>query len=232
MGNNNKIALARFRIANLEQIIEDIQHQTKESSYGKTSILQRVHELPSYHFKGTERRSWSHPVCLKEPNSVFSVANCNEDCKVKSLLLKIIPYVRKPLCITTGLAQFSVIILQQGSHLELRPRKNKEPATGSNLLPLIVTCHAYGEKGHYVNQCRKTTNNNAQGRAYMLRDRNAHQNQNIVTGMFLLNQHLARVLFDSRADKSFVPYHQLPSKLNFHPSQSDTLKISKWLMET
>ncbi|GJU61871.1 putative reverse transcriptase domain-containing protein [Tanacetum coccineum] len=62
----------------------------------------------------------------------------------------------------------------------------------------------HGEKGHYANQCRKTTNNNAQGRAYMLRDRNAHQDPNVVTGMFLLNQHLARVLFDSGADKSFV----------------------------
>ncbi|GJT43295.1 hypothetical protein Tco_0952010 [Tanacetum coccineum] len=41
--------------------------------------------------------------------------------------------------------------------------------------------HAFGEKGHYANQCRKTTNNNAQGRAYMLRDRNAHQNPSIVT---------------------------------------------------
>ncbi|GJW12178.1 retrovirus-related pol polyprotein from transposon TNT 1-94 [Tanacetum coccineum] len=30
--------------------------------------------------------------------------------------------------------------------------------------------------------CRKTTNNNAQGRAYMLRDRNAQQNPNVVTG--------------------------------------------------
>ncbi|GJU38783.1 putative reverse transcriptase domain-containing protein [Tanacetum coccineum] len=70
-------------------------------------------------------------------------------------------------------------------------------------LALLTTCHACGKKGHYANQCRKTTNNNAQGRAYMLRDRNAHQDPNIVTGMFLLNQHLARVLFDSRADKSF-----------------------------
>ncbi|GKG12219.1 hypothetical protein Tco_0346456, partial [Tanacetum coccineum] len=59
------------------------------------------------------------------------------------------------------------------------------------------------KKGHYANQCRKTTNNNAQGRAYMLRDRNAHQDSNVVTGMFLLNQHLARVLFDSGANKSF-----------------------------
>ncbi|GKE30301.1 hypothetical protein Tco_1445685 [Tanacetum coccineum] len=34
MGNNNKIALARFRIANLEQIIEDIQvrHQADKES--------------------------------------------------------------------------------------------------------------------------------------------------------------------------------------------------------
>ncbi|GJR64309.1 putative reverse transcriptase domain-containing protein [Tanacetum coccineum] len=62
--------------------------------------------------------------------------------------------------------------------------RNKGPATGSNLLPVIVTCHACREKGHYANQCRKTTNNNAQGRAYMLRDRNAHQDPNVVTDTF------------------------------------------------
>ncbi|GJT28037.1 putative reverse transcriptase domain-containing protein [Tanacetum coccineum] len=38
------------------------------------------------------------------------------------------------------------------------------------------------EKGHYTNQCRKT-NINAQGRAYMLKDRNAQQDPNIVTVM-------------------------------------------------
>ncbi|GJT96556.1 putative reverse transcriptase domain-containing protein [Tanacetum coccineum] len=99
--------------------------------------------------------------------------------------------------------------------------RNKGPATGSNLLPVTVTCHACGEKGHYANQCRKTTNNNAQGRAYMLRDRNAHQDPNVVTGMFLLNQHLARVLFDSRADKSFISI-SLASKLNIPPITIDT----------
>ncbi|GJZ20707.1 putative reverse transcriptase domain-containing protein [Tanacetum coccineum] len=42
MGNNNKIALARFRIANLEQIIEEIQvrHQAD-----KESILNAIYEL-------------------------------------------------------------------------------------------------------------------------------------------------------------------------------------------
>ncbi|GKB11652.1 reverse transcriptase domain-containing protein [Tanacetum coccineum] len=99
--------------------------------------------------------------------------------------------------------------------------RNKGPATGSNLLLVTLTCHACGEKGHYANQCQKTTNNNAQGRAYMLRDRNAHQDPNVVTGMFLLNQHLARVLFDSRAGKSFVSI-SLASLLNIPPIIIDT----------
>ncbi|GJV49435.1 reverse transcriptase domain-containing protein [Tanacetum coccineum] len=90
--------------------------------------------------------------------------------------------------------------------------RSKKPATGSNQLPVTVVCHACGEKGHYTNQCRKT-NINAQGRAYMLRDKNAHQDPNVVTGMFLLNQHLAKVLFDSGADKSFISI-SLASKLN------------------
>nr|GEX89008.1 reverse transcriptase domain-containing protein [Tanacetum cinerariifolium] len=62
--------------------------------------------------------------------------------------------------------------------------KNKGPATGSNLLSVTVTCHACGEKGYFANQCRKTTNNNAQERAYMLRDRNAYRDPNIVTDTF------------------------------------------------
>ncbi|GJY66569.1 putative reverse transcriptase domain-containing protein [Tanacetum coccineum] len=76
-------------------------------------------------------------------------------------------------------------------------------------------------KGHYENQCQRTTNNNAQGRAYTLKDRNAHQNPNVVTGMFLLNQHLARVLFDSGANKSFVSI-SLASMLNIPPITIDT----------
>ncbi|GKC18547.1 putative reverse transcriptase domain-containing protein [Tanacetum coccineum] len=55
----------------------------------------------------------------------------------------------------------------------------------------------------------------------MLRDRNAYQDPNVVTGMFLLNQHLARVLFDSGAGKSFVSI-SLASKLNIPPITIDT----------
>ncbi|GKB83123.1 putative reverse transcriptase domain-containing protein [Tanacetum coccineum] len=98
--------------------------------------------------------------------------------------------------------------------------RNKGPATGSNLQPVSVTCHACGEKGHYKSQCSRA-NNNAHGRAYLLRDKNAHQDPNVVTGTFLLNQHLARVLFDSGADKSFVSI-SLASMLNIPPITLDT----------
>ncbi|GJW65826.1 reverse transcriptase domain-containing protein [Tanacetum coccineum] len=76
------------------------------------------------------------------------------------------------------------------------------------------------EKGHYKNQCSKA-NNSAHERAYLLREKNAHQDPNIVTGMFILNQHLARVLFDSGADKSFVSI-SLASMLNIQPITLDT----------
>ncbi|GJU37556.1 putative reverse transcriptase domain-containing protein [Tanacetum coccineum] len=101
--------------------------------------------------------------------------------------------------------------------------RSKKPATGSNQLPVTVVCHACGEKGHYTNQCRKT-NINAQGRAYMLKDKNAQQDPNVVTGMFLLNQHLVRVLFDSGADRSFISL-SLASKLNIPSITIDTFYI-------
>nr|GEZ13702.1 reverse transcriptase domain-containing protein [Tanacetum cinerariifolium] len=77
------------------------------------------------------------------------------------------------------------------------------PTTGSNLQPVSVICHGCGEKGHYRSQC-SNTNINANVRTYMLRDKNAHQDPNVVTGTFLLNHLPARTLFDSGADRSFV----------------------------
>ncbi|GKB86184.1 putative reverse transcriptase domain-containing protein [Tanacetum coccineum] len=98
--------------------------------------------------------------------------------------------------------------------------RSKKPATGSNQLPVTVVCHACGEKAHYTNQCRKT-NINVKGRAYMLRDRNAQQDPNVVTGMFLLNQHLVKVLFDSGAVRSFISI-SLASMLNIPSIIIDT----------
>ncbi|GKA62876.1 putative reverse transcriptase domain-containing protein [Tanacetum coccineum] len=71
------------------------------------------------------------------------------------------------------------------------------------------------------NRTAETRGQPLEGKAYMLRDRNAHQDPNVVTGMFLLNQHLARVLFDSGADKSFIST-SLASMLNILPITIDT----------
>ncbi|GJX55750.1 hypothetical protein Tco_0285647 [Tanacetum coccineum] len=130
------------------------------------------------------------------------------------------PLCRRCALHPTGLCTIKFNTCNKVGHFTKNCR-NKVPATGSNLLPVIVTCHTCREKGHYTNQCRKTTNNNVQGRAYMLRDRNAHQDPNVVMGMFLLNQHLARILFDSGADKSFISI-SLASILNIPPITIDS----------
>ncbi|GJU74184.1 putative reverse transcriptase domain-containing protein [Tanacetum coccineum] len=79
------------------------------------------------------------------------------------------------------------------------------------------------KKGALVqSQCRiPPTTMHSGGRAYMLRDMNAHRDPNVVTGTFLLNQHLARVLFNSGADKSFISI-SLASMLNIPPITIDT----------
>nr|GEV31922.1 putative reverse transcriptase domain-containing protein [Tanacetum cinerariifolium] len=97
---------------------------------------------------------------------------------------------------------------------------NKVPTTGSNQKLVSIIFHACGEKGHYNYQCSKA-NNNAHERAYLLRDKNVHQDPNVVTSMFLLNQHLVKVVFDSGSDKSFVSI-SLASMLNIPPITLDT----------
>ncbi|GJW52882.1 putative reverse transcriptase domain-containing protein [Tanacetum coccineum] len=95
--------------------------------------------------------------------------------------------------------------------------RNKGPATGSNLLPVTVTYHACGERGHYANQYRKTTNNNAQGRAYMLRDRNTHQDPNVVTdlpGLPPVRQVQIQIdLIPGAAPVARAPYRLAPSEI-------------------
>nr|GEX33572.1 putative reverse transcriptase domain-containing protein [Tanacetum cinerariifolium] len=173
-----------------------------------------------FNFKGTKGAigliRWFEQIKL-----VFSRSNYTEDCKVKFATGTL---TEEALSWWNSFAQ--PIRIEEAYKItwsefkKLLIKKNKGPATRSNLQPVSVTCHVCGEKGHYKNQCPKK-NNNAYGRAYMLRDKNAHQNSNVVTGMFLLNQHLARVLFDSGANKSFVSI-SLASMLNIPPITLDT----------
>ncbi|GKF23241.1 hypothetical protein Tco_0075563, partial [Tanacetum coccineum] len=104
-GKNSKIALARFRIANLEQINEDIQARHQADKETQTATMENAdntnrntgeREAPvarkySYkefmscqpiNFKGMEGAVGL--ICwFERTESVFSCNNCTEDCKVK-----------------------------------------------------------------------------------------------------------------------------------------------------
>nr|GEV52135.1 reverse transcriptase domain-containing protein [Tanacetum cinerariifolium] len=198
-----------------------------------------------FNFKGTEGAvgliRW-----FKQTEMVFSRSNCTEDCKVKfatgTLTEEALSWwnsFAQPIGIEEAYkipwSEFKKLLIKKFcprrpctikcqtcnnvAH-QRRNCKNKGPTTRSNMQRVSVTCHACGEKGHYRNQCLKA-NNGAHRRAYLLRDKNAHQDSNIVMGTFLLNQHLARVLFDSGADKIFVSI-SLASMLNIPPITLDT----------
>nr|GEX93330.1 reverse transcriptase domain-containing protein [Tanacetum cinerariifolium] len=104
--------------------------------------------------------------------------------------------------------------------------KNKGPATKSNLQPVSVTCHACGEKGHYNYQCSKA-NNNAYERTYLLREKNAYRDPNIVTALAQVESRL--VEYKERE----VKYIKKIKTLEFHnESKNKCIEILKKKLET
>ncbi|GKE07915.1 putative reverse transcriptase domain-containing protein [Tanacetum coccineum] len=93
-------------------------------------------------------------------------------------ILETFPYVNDVPCITHDLALLSVRFAAKWVTIPRTAETKGQPL--EEICNQTVTCHACGEKGHYRNQCPKA-NNNTQGRAYLLRDKNAHRDPNVVT---------------------------------------------------
>nr|GFB40247.1 transposon Ty3-G Gag-Pol polyprotein [Tanacetum cinerariifolium] len=72
-------------------------------------------------------------------------------------------------------------------------------------------CYECGNTRHIKKNCPKLKNRRngsgngiAQGRVYALGGRDSSLDSNVITGTFLLNNHYAKILFDTGADMSFV----------------------------
>ncbi|GJY13471.1 putative reverse transcriptase domain-containing protein [Tanacetum coccineum] len=101
--------------------------------------------------------------------------------------------------------------------------KEKSVATGANAHP-VWTCYDCGKQGHARNRFPKKVKQEEMGelrcRAYAIKDAEP-QDPNVVTGMFLLNNCYASVLFDSGSDRSFVDT-RFSSMLDIDPIKINT----------
>ncbi|GKE79647.1 putative reverse transcriptase domain-containing protein [Tanacetum coccineum] len=100
------------------------------------------------------------------------------------------------------------VCYEYGSSEHLRntdPKLNRAPGQAGNRLSL---------EG---NRNTRNNGNQARGRAFSVNAVDALQDPNVVTGTFSLNDHFATVLFDSRADFSFISTKFAPL-LNVKPS--------------
>ncbi|GKB31285.1 putative nucleotidyltransferase, ribonuclease H [Tanacetum coccineum] len=98
-------------------------------------------------------------------------------------ILETVPYVRNATMHHNYDLALSMLILDKGNKVAIyKTAESKARPLEVICLPSdSFTCLAFWREGHYVKSVRKTTNNNAQGGAYILRDRNAHQDPNVVT---------------------------------------------------
>nr|GEV63693.1 putative ribonuclease H-like domain-containing protein [Tanacetum cinerariifolium] len=110
----------------------------------------------------------------------------------------------------------------------------KKSGYADQIAPMVnqrtLTCFECGKQGNCCSECPKLKNQNreiqvgsskARGRVYALGGGKANQDPNVVTGMFLLNNHYAFILFDPGANKSFVPT-AFSSLLDITPFELDT----------
>ncbi|GJV07024.1 putative reverse transcriptase domain-containing protein [Tanacetum coccineum] len=91
------------------------------------------------------------------------------------------------------------------------------------------TCDECGAQGHFKRDCLMLKNNNrgnqgvngnAPAKVYAVGRAGTNPDSNIVTGMFLLNNRYASVLFDTGADRSFVST-AFNSQIDITPSTLD-----------
>nr|GEX96300.1 reverse transcriptase domain-containing protein [Tanacetum cinerariifolium] len=116
---------------------------------------------------------------FERTESVFSRSNCTKDCKVKFATGTLI---KEALSWWNSFAQpIGIEEVYKITWIEFKKLLIKNIEGNVTAFKPQTLEEAINIAQRLMDQCRNTTNNNAKGRAYMLRDRNAHRDLNIVT---------------------------------------------------
>ncbi|GJX88940.1 putative reverse transcriptase domain-containing protein [Tanacetum coccineum] len=154
--------------------------------------------------KRSEKREYAEtlPLCNK------SKLHHNGPCTVKCTKCKRVGHLTRECRVPTAAANQSAPMANQRN---------------------MVTCYECGKLGHYKSDCPKLKIQNrgnaagsgeARGRVYALGGRDANQDPNVVTSMFLFNKRYDSILFDTGADMSFVSI-AFSSLIDIAPSALD-----------
>nr|GEV27057.1 putative reverse transcriptase domain-containing protein [Tanacetum cinerariifolium] len=154
-----------------------------------------------FNFKGTKGTvdliRW-----FKQTESVISRSNCTEDCKLKFATGNVT--TSKPQTLVEAITITQRLMDQTCNKVGHMTRndRNKGPATGSNLLPVLVTCHDCGEKGHY-------------------RSERSYSSFDVVIGMDWLSKYHARIICDEKVihitiDDETLIIRELPGLPSVH----------------
>ncbi|XP_071700205.1 uncharacterized protein [Rutidosis leptorrhynchoides] len=73
-------------------------------------------------------------------------------------------------------------------------------------VPTTKTCYVCGKTCHVKNHCptKKKGNDQARGRAFNINAKDARDDSELVTGTFIINNVLTYILFNTRADRSYI----------------------------
>nr|GEX37097.1 reverse transcriptase domain-containing protein [Tanacetum cinerariifolium] len=233
MGHNDEIVLARVRISTLEMITEDIQATIKKLVADSVTVALEAQVATMANTDNTNRNTEQREMHVARKYTYKEFMSCQPlNFKGTEGVVGLIRWFER----TESVFSLATVLRITKNDLKTYVRRFQELAV---LCPTIVLNSAkltevfnkglpMGIEGNVTTSKPQTLEEDITITQRLMdqcpwksMDKNAHQDLNVVTGTFLLNQHLARVLFDSGADKSFVSI-PFASMLNIPPITLDT----------